>query len=70
MKLVRVGPASSIHPSVKPYCLEYLTKKNLKKELLQASAEAAERHKQLVDEIQTLEGQIQNLKGFSICGTV
>lgn len=63
MKLIRVGPASSIHANVRPYCLEHLAKKNLKKDLLSDSTEACERNQELLEEIYRVEREIQTLKG-------
>lgn len=70
MKLLRVGPANSIHENARPYCLEYIARKNLKKELLMISAEAAKRHQLLMGEIEKLEAEIQTLKGMVLLVSV
>lgn len=63
MKLIRVGPASSIHPAVKSYSLECIVKRNMKYQLLSSSTQATERYNLLQNEIRKLEVEIENFKG-------
>lgn len=63
MKLVRVGPESSIHTKVKSYSLEELTRKHFNKNLIITNAEAADRNKELLRELKNVEIEIEELKG-------
>lgn len=65
MRLLRVGPTNSMHTNVRAYSLQYMTNKNLKNQVFEESAEASERYKELLQEINQLEAEIQNLRGTS-----